>query len=390
MNRTLRSPISRPPRAECQYSPLQRRLQVMERSPDRAWLNLIENVPAWTAPPEVSAALREDIHSYAPANGVARLIDRVVARERERHGVAARAEEVLITNGGLHALSLVFGAAPRRGIALCQSPVLGAIPAMLGDAGFEVHLVSTRGGLDELEAALHAHGAAVSLVFVNSPNNPTGQILGADAIARLVTLARAREFDLVVDMVYDAYWFGAKDAATPLQATDDWSRVYVVNSMSKNYGAPGLRVGWIVTAEANVQRLGVVLEREVIAVSGPSQDLACRLLDHGNHALAASVRDGYARVAEALRAIPGLVYEMPEGGTQFFVELPVADAEAFCDFALVEAALGLVSGANYRGVTRPHVRIPIGAPAAVLVPALAALDQALAAFGAVAATAWAQ
>lgn len=348
----------------------------MERAPDRTWLNLIENVPTWSALPQLPPAPAEDVCSYAPANGTRPLVDRVLSREYERHGVTVHPDHVLITNGGLHALSLIFRAA-RRGIALCQSPVLGAIPAMLEAAGFDVHLISTAAGLGALEAALHAHGTAVSLVFVNSPNNPTGQILAEDELDRLATLAYERHFDLVVDMVYDAYCFGTHLASTPLRRAEEWNRIYVVHSMSKNYGAPGLRVGWIISAEANVQRLGALLECEVIAISGPSQALACQLLDHGNRGLVVSVHDGYARVADGLRTIPGLRYEMPEGGTQVFVELPVADAEAFCDFALIEMSLGLVSGSNYSGVGGAHIRIPLGAPGVVLAPALAALDRAL-------------
>jgi aspartate/methionine/tyrosine aminotransferase len=148
--------------------------------------------------------------------------------------------------------------------------------------------------------------------------------------------------------------------------------------MSKNFGSPGLRVGWIASSPENVAALAGVLERENISVCGPAQDAARALLDGGNAALAARTAAGRQRLGERLAAVDGVRFALPAGGTHLVARLPVADVEDFCDFALVEAGLGLVSSSNYEGVSDPFVRLPLGVPAAVIDEAVGLLDQALA------------
>ena len=93
---------------------------------------------------------------------------------------------------------------------------------------------------DEVDAAI---GPGTKLVVVTNPNNPTGAVLGAEAMRHIVARAEAAEAWILADEVYQ----GAERAgpATP----SFWGmgeRVIVVNGLSKAYGLPGLRLGWCV------------------------------------------------------------------------------------------------------------------------------------------------
>lgn len=70
----------------------------------------------------------------------------------------------------------------------------------------------------------------------------------------------------------------------------------------------------------------------------------------------------------------------PAAGCQVWLELPVADIEDFCDFALVEFGLSLTSASNYAGVSGARLRLPLGAPEPVLNEAVGLLAAALRAY----------
>lgn len=360
------------------FSFLQQRLQYIETAGERDWLNLIENVPRWpdstTAPLAVTSA---HLHEYAPAQGMAELLERLVAREVRVHGVAIGKENLVVTNGGLHGLSLIFRSLARQGAeAIVQSPVLGAVPEMLRASGYDITFLDTPNGtvdLEKLEASLTER---TRLVYLNSPNNPAGTIIDAETMAALAELASRRRIHVVTDLVYDSYVFQGR-AWSPLTTADAWDYLYAVNSMSKNFGAPGLRIGWVATSPTNAAAIAAVLERENISVSGLAQLQACALLDGGNEALVASVANGKQVIESALEGQQGIELGRPIGGSQFFAKLPVRDVEAFCDFALMKHDLGLVSASNYEGVEGPYVRLPMGARAGVLQRGLGRLVHAL-------------
>jgi len=368
---------------ESPYSMLQQRLLFMDRFPERAWTNIIENVPRW---PEMSAppALVDwtAVHNYSPCAGESALIERITARERQ-HQPDVNAANVLVSNGGLHGLSLIFRSRFTPGaVALVQSPVLGAVPEMLRAFGYAVELVTVECAADVAALEARCTAGPVAVLYLNTPNNPTGAVLPAAVMQRCVALSEERGLALVVDRVYDSFVFrGARDVS-PLTMSGEWSHLYTVNSMSKGFGAPGLRVGWVLSSPENVRTLAGILEREIISVSAVAQSQACALLDRGNDALVSAVVAGKARIEAELGALSGASFSVPQGGSQFFVQLPVSDVEAYCDFVLLELGLALVSSSNYEGVDGPRVRIPMGCEPATLERALPLLAQGLARYAA--------
>lgn len=360
--------------ADSPLSSLAQRLDYIARSPGRSFVNIIENVPRWPTVAGAPSSSWAHVHNYAPAQGQDQLLRCISARESVRHGLNIPPDQLLVTNGALHALSIVFRRHSQPGLlALCQAPVLSAVPQMLRSFGFRTDFFEAS---DDRVDIPQPQGK-VGLIYVNSPLNPCGHILSAAALSNLLALAHQHSAPLVFDSVYDSFVFGDPSLATPLSLTQDWRRVYVVNSMSKNYGSPGLRIGWIISSRSNVDALTTVLERENIAVCGVAQDLACARLAEGNAELVDVVRAGRRLLLTHLPRIEGVSFDAPAGGTQIFARVPVDDVEQFCDFALVEQGLSMVSSSNYEGVTGPWVRLPLGAPIDVLEKALRLLAEAL-------------
>jgi aspartate/methionine/tyrosine aminotransferase len=115
--------------------------------------------------------------------------------------------------------------------------------------------------LGSLERAV-APGTRV--VIVTDPNNPTGKVLSLDARQAIVARARSVGAWLVVDEVFQGAELSGRTTAT---WWGGYERTVVVNGLSKAYGLPGLRIGWVVSP-AEVKQ--AVLERHDYTVIGPS------------------------------------------------------------------------------------------------------------------------
>jgi aspartate aminotransferase len=364
------------------FTVLVQRLNYAARHPDRRFINLADNVPCWPTRPVFAAAPAAELHEYAPSEGTVALRSALRAREHRRWNVEVAPDEILITNGGMHGIALVSAALRAPGaIALCQAPILSCVGERLRRDHYDVryfHAAHGQPDWDQLRAEL-ARGPR--LVYLNTPNNPTGDVLVPDALGELIRLAQHHGATVVVDAVYDDYIFDGATGASPLALGADRARLYVVNSMSKNYGLPGLRVGWVISSARNVEALASAVELDCIAVAGSMQALAAEIVARGNAPLIEHVRAGRALVARTMAALPHIAFHLPGGGSQLVIELPIDDIEAFGDAALVDHGLLLSTSGQFEQAPRALVRIPTGASLLDLEAGLALLRQALQTYG---------
>jgi aspartate/methionine/tyrosine aminotransferase len=124
--------------------------------------------------------------------------------------------------------------------------------------------------LDEVRAALRPN---TRLISVNFPNNPTGKIAETQTFTALVHVCRERGIYLFSDEVYRGI---ERDAVKRLpQAADLYESALSLNVVSKAYGLPGLRVGWIACrARTLLDRMEQIKHYLSICNSAPSEVLA--------------------------------------------------------------------------------------------------------------------
>jgi aspartate/methionine/tyrosine aminotransferase len=217
--------------------------------------------------------------------------------------------------------------------------------------------------LDRLRSLLRPN---TTVVVVNFPNNPTGFVPDRDTFAELVALCDERGIRLLSDEVYRGIEL---DQASRLpQAADLSPRALSLNVMSKAYGLPGLRVGWLACRDrALLERL---LQRKYytsICNAGPSELLATvalrnaeRVLER-NRAIVAANRvvfdDFFARFAEWFDWTP------PDGGCVAFPRYN-GDVERFCTDLVQAHGVLLLPASIYRSrlaeVPPDRFRIGIG------------------------------
>lgn len=124
--------------------------------------------------------------------------------------------------------------------------------------------------IDQVKAQLRPN---TKLISINFPNNPTGAVLERSRFDALIALCRARGIYLFSDEVYRLV---ERDPSIRLpQVADVYEMGLSLNVMSKAYGLPGLRIGWIMTKEAALlQKMERYKHYLSIANSAPSERLA--------------------------------------------------------------------------------------------------------------------
>ncbi|MCR8645951.1 beta-methylarginine biosynthesis bifunctional aminotransferase [Paenibacillus sp. N1-5-1-14] len=342
------------------FTLLQQRLKYVSLQPERPWNVWVENVPQWEVQPPITQFELPLVSEYAPCEGYPFLLDAIRNRENGMYGLQLQQDQILVTNGALHGLSLIFRSLYRpHAIALCQAPILGSIATILKSYGYQIkYFTSRQGELDIEKLKLECTNPDVSLLYINTPHNPTGDILSQNTLAQLVEMVQRKGINLVADMIYDSLTFDGAQSFTPLSATTNWKNVYTVNSMSKNYGSPGLRIGWVMSDRENIRSMAGFFEQECVSICGIAQKQAQLLLEHGNQDLVGTIAKRKKYVEAKLSSFKDISYAMPRGGTQFYVEMPVDDIDLFADYMLVNYSLAITTISNYQGGKGSYIRIP--------------------------------
>lgn len=212
--------------------------------------------------------------------------------------------------------------------------------------------------LDELERLLEP---ATRLVYLNQPHNPTGTLIARSLFEHLADLSRERGFVLFCDEVYREL---EHDPATRLPAACDLDeRAVSLGSISKGYGLPGLRIGWIATRDRTIREAVLELkDYTTICASAPSELLTALALRH-RHVLLERNRMLVERNLCLLDAFfarhaERFAWVRPTAGPIGFPRLTgVADVDRFCE-RLAAAGVLLLPGSVYDHPQ--HVRVGFG------------------------------
>ncbi len=246
-----------------------------------------------------------------------------------------------------------------------EAPCYGAAIEVARSTGAEVSLWQRRyedGWAHDLDALERLLRADTKLIYVNSPHNPTGTQMGVATFERLVEIARERSMVLFSDEVYRGL---EHDPADRLPAACDlYAGAISLGTVSKAYGLPGLRIGWLASRDPTVlARIRDLKLYTTICSSAPSELLLALALRHGdrlvgrNRALVLAnlplVEDFLERRSELF------AWVRPTAGPIGFPRVAGQhDVQKWCEQTAEMADVLLLPGAVY-GQPR-HVRLGFG------------------------------
>jgi aspartate/methionine/tyrosine aminotransferase len=261
-----------------------------------------------------------------------------------------------------------------------EAPCYGSAITLARSTGASVSLWQRRHedgwayDLEDLEALLQPQ---TKLIYVNSPHNPTGSQMPRAVFDRLIELARERSIVLFSDEVYRGL---EHDPGDRLPAACDVHRQAIsLNTVSKAYGLPGLRIGWLACRDpALLRRIRELKLYTTICCSAPSELLVALALRHGEQLVERSralVLSNLPLLDAFLERREGLLqWVRPTAGPIGFPRLSGDfDVQAWCEQTATEADVLLLPGAVY---DQPrHVRVGFGR--ANLAQAIERLDEHL-------------
>ncbi len=217
------------------------------------------------------------------------------------------------------------------------------------------------------------------LIAVNFPNNPTGAVPDPAVFAALIDLCDEHGIRLFSDEVYRG--LELDPARTLPQAADCSAAAISMNVMSKAYGLPGLRIGWLACRDrALLERLERRKHYTTICNSGPSEALATIALEHGeqlrarNRAIVATNLPRFDRFFEDWGEL--FEWEHPQGGCVCYPRCRDGDVEQLCRELVEQAGVLLLPASVYRSelAELPGDRFRIGVGRRDPEPGLAAFD----------------
>jgi N-succinyldiaminopimelate aminotransferase len=221
-------------------------------------INLAQGFPDFEPPAELVAAageaLHQGLHQYAPSVGDPVLRQAVAEHQLDRYGLDwDPVTDVTVTTGASEAIaaSLLALLEPGDEVVLVE-PCYDLYPyAVVAAGGVPVYVPTAfpdfRLDLDRLAAAVTDR---TRVIVVNTPTNPTGQLLSAEEIGALGELAHRHDAYLISDEVYEHLVY---DGAEHLPVASDpvaRERTITVSSVSKTFSATGWRIGWAVAPGA--------------------------------------------------------------------------------------------------------------------------------------------
>ncbi len=258
-------------------------------------------------------ALNESKTQYTPALGLPELREAISGYYQARYGLDISPQRIVITPGASGALQLLMALLVEPGDEVLMAdpgyPCNRNIIHLYG--GTPVPLVVSENESYQLNAgdiSRKWNNGITGGVIVTTPSNPTGTVLGRQALKGIQSVVSARKGFLVVDEIYQGLIYDAQDV-TALELGSD---VYVVNSFSKYFGMTGWRVGWLVAPEYAIPALDKLAQNLFLATATPSQYAAIAAFTEQTHDILERRRERFqARRDFLLPALEGLGFRFP-------------------------------------------------------------------------------
>ena len=251
-------------------------------------------------------------------------------------------------------------------VAICQATGIPLDP----DDGWSLDI-------DRVAAAIRPN---TRLVTINFPHNPTGAILSLDRYHALIELCRKHGIYILHDEIFNG--LGPTGTEHLPFVADIYERGLSLNVVSKSYGLPGLRIGWIACADRNlINRMERMKHYLSICNSGPSERLAKIAVNNRNKLLSrncAIVDENLPKWEALFRRYPDLFdWRRPDGSCMAFPRYKGPEGvEQFTRSLVEESGVLLLPGTVYKSELSetPPDRFRIGLGRRGLDEGLAALE----------------
>jgi aspartate/methionine/tyrosine aminotransferase len=323
-------------------------------------------IPLWFGEPDTptpkficdaaARALAAGDTFYQPNAGIHELRATLADYMNGLYGRHLGPENVIVSASAMNALMLVMQALVDPGDVVVTTtpswPNLPALPQILSGAVHSVPLTPGNAGWRlDLERLFDACDDRTRVIFLNSPNNPTGWMMSSEQQKAVLAFARRHGIWIVSDEVYARLVYDRRQAPSFLEQAEPDDRVIVVNSFSKTWSMTGWRLGWITAPAVLLPTFEMLTEFNIAGPPGFVQQAGIVAVRDGEafvEEIVARYRSARDLVLERVAAIPRLSLPRPEAAFYAFIRVDgMQDSVAFAKDLLRQTGVGLAPGAAF-------------------------------------------
>lgn len=287
---------------------------------------------------------------YSPSQGFLSLREKLRAYYR-KFRIELSVNDIIVTSGGSEAVLFAFLACLNPGDEIIvPEPAYANYMAFAVSAGAVIKTVTstidTGFALPPVEKFEELITERTKAILICNPNNPTGYLYSRAEMNQIRDLVMKYDLYLFSDEVYREFIYTGSPYISALNLDGIENNVVLVDSVSKRYSECGIRIGALVTRNADVRRAVMKFCQARLSPPLLGQIVAEESIE-GTEEYAADVYEEYVErrkcLVDGLNRIDGVYSPIPMGAFYTVAKLPVDDADKFCEWCL--------SDFNYEGET---------------------------------------
>ncbi len=274
----------------------------------------------------VKAARDPKYHRYTPAAGLPELREAIAVKTKRDSNFTCDASQVLVTNGGKHAVFVAFAALCDPGDeVIVPAPYWTTYPEAIALAGGVPVVVDTTEETEfkvTVEQLEKARTPKTKVLLFVSPDNPSGAVYTPEETIAIGKWAAANDVWVLTDEIYEHLTYGKHVfSSMPTLVPEIADHCVIVNGVAKTYAMTGWRVGWMIGPK-DVMKAAINFQSHTTSnVSNVAQMAALEAVS-GDLSAVAMMRESFSRrgtlMHQLLSEIPGVTCMEPQGAFYCF------------------------------------------------------------------------
>lgn len=280
---------------------------------------------------------------YSPSQGFLSYREKLV-KYYAKYKINVNADDIIITSGGSEAVLFAFLSCLNPGDEIIvPEPAYANYMAFAVAAGAVIRTIATTieegFSLPKVEKFEELIKDRTRAILICNPNNPTGYLYTRREMNQIRDLVKKYDLYLFSDEVYREFIYTGSPYISACHLKDIEQNVILIDSVSKRYSECGIRIGALITKNAEVRKAVMKFCQARLSPPLLGQIAAEASIEAGEN-YNRDVYDEYVErrkcLIDGLNRIPGVYSPVPMGAFYTTVQLPVDDAEKFCAWCLTD------------------------------------------------------
>ena len=335
--------------------------QVAKTGKEMLYINIGDpNVYDWKTPKHIIdatyKAMLDNHNGYSPSSGIAEAIKAIEA-EAHSDGID-NVLDIFITTGGSEAIELCLSALLNSGDNFLMPtpgyPLYTAVECKLELKSNPYYLDEKNGWQPDIEDIASKINSRTKAIVLINPNNPTGSVCKKETLLKIIDLALKHNLVIFADEIYDKMVFDGAEMISIGALNKDVSCI-TFNGLSKNYIAPGWRIGWGIVSgrreimQDYIEAIHKLLRARLCANHPEQYGLVAALT--GTHDYIPEMNKILQRrrdlTLDIISSIDGIDVVKPEGAFYAYASVDVKDDTHFCNELIKETGVVTVPGSGF-------------------------------------------